>query len=293
MALPGQADDASSWADVDLPDTSLPDGFILTQVGADGGVTAIDPSEMCPDGAPPDAAKTVDAREALDARKGADATVVSDAPGAGDAADASQVPVPANACTAPTATGDLIFDEIMISTEAGSDDRGQWLEVRSTLPCSVDLIGLHASAPHGQTFRTLDVSTDVWLPAGGFFLIADTLDPTENNGLPGLVFAWVGSPADALHKTSDIVTLTQAGATLDTLTYPSKKRVEGVSMAFPMGCAPGLRADFANWLPSTNLWLTGLYGTPGAANTDVMCAVPPIPMCTVRDRRAVPESKRE
>jgi hypothetical protein len=191
----------------------------------------------------------------------------------------------ATACQSALAPGDLIFDEAMISSVAGSDDSGQWLEVRSTRSCSVDLIGLHASAPHGTTFRTMDVTTDVWLPPGGFFLIADTLDPTENNNLPGLVFAWAGSPSDALHKTSDTVTLSMGTVTLDTLNYPDTTRTDGTSISFPSNCATSLRGDFDDWQPSTAMWTPGFYGTPGAANLDVRCTVPVAPTCSTSQAR--------
>ncbi len=257
MRLPGQPADASPWGDIRLPDTAVPDGFVITQIAADGGTSTIDPSVACADASDPDATLQADAAMASDA-----------------AADAM-------ACPASIAPGDLVFDEVMISTEEGSSDPGQWLEVRSTRRCATDLIGLHASAPHGQSFRTLDIATDVWLPPMGFFLIADTTDPTENNGLPGVVLAWEGSPPDALHKTSDTVTLSVGGVTIDTLSYPDKKRPEATSMSFPAGCAPGLRSDFTSWQPSTASWTPGFYGTPGAPNTDVICPVSPIPTCTV------------
>jgi hypothetical protein len=185
----------------------------------------------------------------------------------------------ASLCTAPLSKGDLVFDEVMIASASGSGDRGQWLEVRSTVPCTIDLVGVTATAPHGQSSHTMEVMTDVWLEGGGFFLVADTTDPTENNNLPGLVFAWTGSPADALHKTSDTITLSVGSVLLDTLSYPSKTRAVATSMAFPSDCSPILRSDFSNWLPSIASWTPGFFGTPGAPNTDVTCTIPPVPTC--------------
>ncbi len=267
-SLPGQGVDASRWFDVQLPDVSLPDGFLVTELAGDGAAVAIDPGAAC--------AETGDAANPAPV----DASFPPDADDEGDATVDGDVAVPANACAAPLSPGALVFDEVMIASVAGSDDRGQWLEVRSTRTCSVDLLGLHASAPHGQSFRTLDVTSDLWLPAGGFFLIADTLDPTENGALPGLVLAWTGSPADALHKTSDTITLSLGDVMIDTLSYPSKKRTVGTSMAFPSNCAPSLRGDFTTWQPSTASWTPGLFGTPGAPNTDVRCSLARVPTCT-------------
>jgi len=245
--VPAGAGDAAAWPDVFLPDAPPPDGYVITAVGRDGAAVAMTVAAMCA------------AIDGFDA--GLDGGVLP--------TDGS---IDAAVCASALAAGDLIFDEVMIATVAGSDDRGQWLEVRSTRACTTDLIGLHASALHGQSFRTLDVTTDTWLGPGGYFVIADTLDAMENDGLPGLVFTWAGSPADALHKTSDTITLSVVTVLLDTLSYPDKKRPEATSYAFPWGCSPPLRADFANWRPSTASWAPGFFGTPGAPNTDVSCA---------------------
>jgi len=261
-ALPWGDVDASGWFDVALPSTFAGDGYVLTQIAADGGVTAVDPSAGCPEGA-------------TDGGGGAAEAAVTSGDGSAGAM----------ACPTPLGPGDVVFDEVMISSVAGSSDRGQWLEVRSTRSCMLDLIGLHASAPHGQSFHTMDVTTDTWLEPGGFFLIADSTDPTENGGLPGLVLAWTGSPADALHKTSDTVTLSVGTTILDSLTYPSKKRTVGTSMAFPADCSPSLRTDFASWKASTASWAQGLFGTPAAPNTDVTCALAGPPTCPSTRRR--------
>jgi hypothetical protein len=223
--------------------------------------------------APSDPCADADIAEAERADASADASATS-----GDAS------IDAGECDSSVGPGDLVFDEVMISTQSGSADLGQWLEVRSTRSCTLSLLGLHASAPHGSSYRSMDVTSPVLLPPGAFFLIADTTNPTDNHDLPGLVFEWTGAPSDALHKTSDTVTLSLGDASVDTLSYPSKTRAEGASMTFPASCPPAMRADFSNWRPSTAFWTSGLMGTPGAPNTDVPCAVASVPTCT-RGRR--------
>jgi hypothetical protein len=265
-SLPAESADASQWFDVSLPDASLPDGLLLTELGADGSTTTVEPGMKCSEGA-------MDAGASSDTGLAPDASALTGEGGAPD-----------SACATPLAAGDLVFDEVMLATVTGSSDRGQWLEVRSTRSCSVDLVGLTASAPHGSTARTLTVTDDLWVPPFGFFLIADTTDPTENNALPGLVLAWDGSPADVLHKTSDTITLSLGSTTLDTLTYPDKKRALGVSMAFPADCDPRLRSDFSSWVPSTASWAPGLLGTPALPNVDVHCTAPPVPTCRATRR---------
>ena len=283
--------DAARWFDVSLPDAVPSDGFLLTQVTFDGTLEVVDPDEPCPDGdagvgidATLSAGSTRDANAQADASSDADASSAADASSDADASGGATGPI-GPACPTPPGPGDLIFDEVMIATEPGSDDRGQWLEVRSTRSCSLDLVGLTATAPHGQSSRTLEVASDLWLPPLGYFVIADTLDSSENNSLPGLVLAWTGSPADALHKTSDTVTLSLGSTTIDTLSYPDKTRAEGTSIAFPATCDPRLRTDFTNWVPSVASWTPGFFGTPNAPNADVTCAAASIPTCSSARRR--------
>jgi hypothetical protein len=185
----------------------------------------------------------------------------------------------AYACNAPLAPGDLMIDELMIASASGSSDHGEWVEVMSTRDCALDLAGLYAQVPHGKGTTVASITMDVWLPPHGFFLIADSADPSENNDLPGLVFTWgAGTSSNVLDNSGDTLTLYTAEATIDALTYPaSSKLVEGSSMAFPSDCDPALRAAFGNWQPSITSWTPGFFGTPSAPNTDVTCPVLPPP----------------
>jgi hypothetical protein len=185
----------------------------------------------------------------------------------------------AAACPGSLAAGDLIIDELMIASQAGVGDHGEWVEVASTRDCALDLNGLFAEVPHGKGTTLASVTTDVWLPPHGFFLIADSADPTENHNLPGTIFTWgSGTSSDVLKNSGDTLTLYTATVTIDMLTYPaSAKLVDGASMAFPSDCDPSLRAEFGNWQPSLASWTPGFFGTPAAPNTDVTCAVQPPP----------------
>jgi len=96
---------------------------------------------------------------------------------------------PGGICDEPLAPGDLMIDELMIKSVAGTGDHGQWLEVQSTLDCAIDLVGLHGEAPRGAKVAAFDVTGDLWLPARGTFVIADSTDPAINHYLPGTVVA--------------------------------------------------------------------------------------------------------
>jgi len=79
---------------------------------------------------------------------------ISEAGDEGDAALAAEAGPPSAeageeadvACEDPLAPGDLVIDELMIASVAGSGDYGEWVEVRSTRPCALNLHGRTASA---------------------------------------------------------------------------------------------------------------------------------------------------
>jgi hypothetical protein len=199
-----------------------------------------------------------------------------------DASDGSLGPVAEGggedvgaACPGRLGPGDLVIDELMIASQAGSGDHGEWVEVASTRTCALSLKGLFAEVPHGKGMTLASITTDVWLPPHGFFLIADSANPADNHSLPGVIVTWgTGTSAEILKNSGDTITLYTATAIVDALTYPmSAKLVDGASMAFPSDCDPSLRVAFGNWQPSLASWTPGFFGTPAAPNTDVSCAV--------------------
>ncbi len=178
---------------------------------------------------------------------------------------------PDGACDRPLAPGDLAVDELLIESVSGTGDHGEWLEVTSTLGCAIDLIGLHGECPRGSKAATFDITGDMWLPAGGTLVVADSTDPAVNHYLPGLVVAWSGNLGDVLRNKGTTVTLLVNDVVIDTLTYPAESLTVGASLAFPAECDPGLRSDFALWRKSTASWFPGFFGTPNSPNADVTC----------------------
>jgi hypothetical protein len=178
---------------------------------------------------------------------------------------------PDGECSGPLAPGDLAIDEILIASLSGTGDHGEWLEVASTRDCALDLIGLRGECPVGAKVVAFEVTSDLWIPARGSFVVADSLEPAVNHALPGVVIAWAGAPGDVLRNEGTTITLVAGTALIDAVTYPSIKLVIGTSMAFPADCAPSLRSDWAWWQPSQASWFPGFHGTPNAPNDDVAC----------------------
>jgi hypothetical protein len=213
-------------------------------------------------------------------------SVVPDAGPTEDAAQTQQGPAPdaggghpdaatgPQDCTGPLAAGDLAIVELMIASQSGPNDGGEWLEVKSTRSCRLNLKGLHAESPRGASYTdTLDVADDAWLAPGGTFVIADNADPTTNHDLPGTVLAWAGSPSptDTLKNSGDSVTLSANGVTIDTVSYSGLAWTAGTSVAFPSGCVAQQRTDWSKWGNSTKSWSGAFHGTPNATNDDIAC----------------------
>ncbi|MGH7439267.1 MAG: hypothetical protein ACRENE_26575 [Polyangiaceae bacterium] len=174
-------------------------------------------------------------------------------------------------CTAIIGPGDLVIDELLIESVIGAGDHGEWFEVRSSLPCAVNLRGLHGDCPHGAKAATFDVAGDLWIPPGGTFVVADSVSPALNHDVPLPVIAWQGNVGDVLRNKGTTLTLSLAGNVIDTLTYPALPLTVGTSLEFPSDCDPSTRADFTKWQPSQSSWFPGFLGTPNAPNTDVSC----------------------
>jgi len=188
--------------------------------------------------------------------------------------DASSAPADApyeGACSQPLQAGDLFIDELMVQSVAGAGDDGEWLEVASTLACAANLRGVHGECPVGSEVHTFDVSEDVWLPAGGTLIVADSVDPAINHYLPGIVLAWSGHGGDILRNLGGTVTLSAGQRILVSLTWPSMKLVVGTSVELPAGCPPDDASDFADWQRAVASWFPAFHGTPNAPNLDVTC----------------------
>jgi hypothetical protein len=201
-----------------------------------------------------------------------DGAAADDAPGAaaapvGPPFDAG----PGGPCTSPPGPGDLAIDELLIESVAGAGDHGEWLEVKSNLSCALDLRGLHGECARAGKAITFDVGSDVWIAAGGTFVVADSVSPAINHDLPGTVIAWRDNPGDVLRNKGTTVTLKAADVIVDSVTYPALPLAVGVSLAFPDDCDPSTRSDFTRWQPSTASWFPGFAGTPNAPNSDVTC----------------------
>jgi hypothetical protein len=265
--------------DPPVPDARPPDinnddsgAFGVGSRGRDAGSNEDAAPRGNADASRPDAQITPDA--SADDASTPDASVEPDASTPDASTPDSGIVAPADACngTGALSAGDLAVVEVMIASQSGSGDRGEWFEVQSTRACSLNLNGLHVESPRGTGSNTLDITTDVWLAANGMFVVADSADPATNHSVPMPIFTWAGAPADVLANSGDTITLTSGGVTVESFTYPQFQTiVPGTSISFPSNCAWSDRSSWARWSYSFNQWTPGFYGTPNADNTDVTC----------------------
>ncbi len=109
----------------------------------------------------------------------------------------------------------------MIESTEGTGDHGEWIEVASTRDCALDVKGLAGNCPTGAKVNTFAVTSDVWIPPRGTFVIADSSNPIVNHELPGAVIPWSGDPGDVLRNEGATVTLVMGSTLLDSVTYPN------------------------------------------------------------------------
>jgi hypothetical protein len=176
-------------------------------------------------------------------------------------------------CAGPVGPGDFKIVEIMIASQSGSGDKGEWIEIQSTRSCTLNAKGLTISSPRGSTTDSVTIAADTFIPAYSTFLVANTTNAQLNHGLPSPVFAFSGEPADVLKNDGDTITITSDKTTIDTITYPKfSNLIVGSSVSFPWDCSWSDRSDWSRWSYSFSTYGGGQYkGTPNDDNFDVAC----------------------
>jgi len=173
-------------------------------------------------------------------------------------------------CDGPLVAGDLQISEMLISSRAGSNDDGEWVEIRSTRTCWLKLQGLAIESPRGTIVNGVTVADNFELEPKGTFVVADSADPAKNHGLPGKIYAW--GTTDVLKNDGDTLALKLGATVVDTLTYPSfSNLIAGRALAFPSDCPATVRSDWQRWSLTFDEYKVGFKGTPNAANDDVAC----------------------
>jgi hypothetical protein len=164
--------------------------------------------------------------------------------------------------------GSLFITELMIASRAGSNDDGEWVELRNTQNCVLPLDGITVQSPRGAGSAD-SVTLSGSLAPGETVIAAASNVASANHSLPGKVFSF-GAP-DVLKNDGDSLTVLKGAIVIDSFTYPKIVLRPGSSIALPSDCTTANRADIARWSFSAKSWTPGFFGTPNAANDDVSC----------------------
>ncbi|MEM9069371.1 MAG: lamin tail domain-containing protein [Myxococcota bacterium] len=150
--------------------------------------------------------------------------------------------------------------EVMIASEGGAGDRGEWFELRNLSVCSIRLDGVEL-----RTGTETHVISSVVLPAGEQVVLGQSDDPLENHDLsPDYVygtefrFSNFGGSLTLLHASAELASVSWSST--DYLTGVARQLSRGAIMPASLGDAP-----FCN---ATGSYSTdGVFlGSPGAVN---------------------------
>ncbi len=177
-------------------------------------------------------------------------------PDAGPRPDAG----PGGGCSADPAT--VTISEIMISSQSGSGDRGEWFELRNEMPCTVSLAGVDIVS--GGVTHTIAAAT---LTAGGYLVLAQSADAGENHGLtPDYVYG----PSLSFGNGGGSLSLENGGTEIARVSWGSTDYRRSASRQLSAGARETEALSDARWCDSTAVYsmATGgpFNGTPGMAN---------------------------
>ncbi|MCK6548940.1 amidohydrolase family protein [Myxococcota bacterium] len=165
--------------------------------------------------------------------------------------------------------GDLVITEIFRNPSGTNEKDREWIEVHN--PTSSDLLidGL-VFADLGRSF-TLSAPM-AQIPAGSYAVFAYWADPAQNGGVNGVLVEY-GSADITLNNSSETITISFGGQTIDTISYtstwPGGAQDVSACLKFPYAADNG---DPAAWGNSATGFGTGAaLGSPGAANDATNC----------------------
>jgi hypothetical protein len=202
--------------------------------------------------------------------------------GTGDAGTAPDAGTPDAGMDAGTDAGgggdcapssdNMMITEIMVASQSGSGDLGEWFEVRNLGSCPIDLSGLVIESPTaGGTPVTHTVSGGL-LTAGGYFLFAQSGDPAENHGLSPDYAYGSGTSGVVFNNGGDELILSLGGTEIDRVAWGSTDYTPGAARQLTRGFSgDNFGLNGSGWCDATELYSeaggSSFRGTPGARNT--------------------------
>ena len=178
----------------------------------------------------------------------------------------------------PSAAGEIVFSELMPSSQSGTGDLGEWMEIYN--PSTTDYLDLagcvlkdNTTGYAGHTFATANGTT--LIGPGDYLVLAQSSVAAENHGLAQDYVYTEPAPATltiVLSNSGDNLSITCGTTVIESFTYTSSTVpvVAGRSVQLDSGLLSATANDTgSNWCSTSGAstyGTAGKIGTPGAAN---------------------------
>ena len=176
--------------------------------------------------------------------------------------------------TGPT-PGDLVITEVTQNPAAVADGSGEWFEIQNVSGAAIDIDGW-TIADDGSDSHVIDSGGPLLVPAGGFVVLGNNIDPTTNGGVT--VDYSYGTSWFLANSADEIILTSTDGVEFDRIEYDGGTvwpDPTGASMSLdPASASAVANDDGANWCDGVTIYGSGDLGTPGAANPE--CADDPV-----------------
>lgn len=173
--------------------------------------------------------------------------------------------------TCAPSSSNVAIVEVMIASQMGSLDRGEWFEIWNFGGCTVDLAGLVIESPTTSGVPVTHTIAAGAIPPNGHFVLAVDGDPARNNGVAFDYVYGSGTSSDInLGNGGDELLLRYGTEVIDRVSWPSYAFAYGRSRQLTASMSPAYNDDWTLWCDGMSSYAATtagtFYGTPRTAN---------------------------
>lgn len=153
------------------------------------------------------------------------------------------------------------ISEVLVSSQTGAGDRGEWFEIHNLSGCTVNIGGMEIES--GSVTHTVTAGL---LTAGGFLVLAQSGDSVENHNLPE---DYVYGTSLRFSNSSGTLVLRAMGMEITRMSWGSTDHRTGASRQLARGATMSTSLGASGWCDSTDVYsmtMGSFLGTPGALN---------------------------
>lgn len=171
-------------------------------------------------------------------------------------------PFDAGDCAADSAA--ITISEVMISSQSGSGDFGEWFELKNEASCTVSLAGLEIQSGAGSHTIASGILT-----AGGYFVLSRSGDAMENHELQT---DYVYGSSISLSNGGGALSILNGGTEIARVTWGSTDYLRGASRQLSRSAPESTSLGGGNWCNSSAVYSMAaggpFLGTPGMQNVE-------------------------